>query len=178
MRLDIYPRRMVERFRRRYSGGGGRNRQVRRIVCHRPGAVISVRTRELEVHIDVDQLMLNRLEQADGSPEGKSVLRVVNHHIEGGLCTADLLESQINRRPIENLSRKRPALPGRTLKPPRRAVDRDLRVRARGINRRDHLTTETVRREVDQHKRESLVASLRHACHDNGKIGNIAVQDR
>ncbi len=57
--------------------------------------------------------MLNRLKRADGSPEGKSVLRIVKRHIEGGLCTADLLERQINGSPIENLLRKRPALPGR-----------------------------------------------------------------
>ena len=109
-------------------------RQFARIGRKRPGAVIGVGAGEFIVDIHVGELVLDRLERADGAAEGVARHRVILRHHEALIRTAHLLESGEDGRAVEHAARDRPAFAGLAQRFGGCAVEFDLGMLARGID--------------------------------------------
>jgi hypothetical protein len=92
VRLDILLGGMPAGVARGDPGDSRRDRQFCRLGRQRPGTVIGVGARQFDCHVDVRQLVLDRLERPDRPPERIALQRIVPGHVECGLCGADLLE--------------------------------------------------------------------------------------
>ena len=109
MRLDVLLRRQMKCFGRGDTRGGGGQRQFGRIGGQRPRTVIGIRARQLDRDIDVGELVLDRLERADGAAERVALQCVVARHGQAGIGAADLLERDHDRGAIEQALYRRPA---------------------------------------------------------------------
>ena len=112
-------------------------RQLRRVARQRPGAVVGVGARQLGGDVDVGELVLDRLERADGAAEGVALQRIVARHLERRLRAADLLEGEQHGGAILQAPEQALALAGRAEQLGRRAVEGDARVRAARVDRLD-----------------------------------------
>ena len=99
----------MEGLGRGYPSRRGGQRQVGRIGSERPGAVVGVRTCQLQCHVHVRQLVLDGLERSDGPPEGETFLRILARHLQAGIGAAHLLEREQDRRPVQHPLHRAPA---------------------------------------------------------------------
>src|SRR5258708_29038851 len=70
-------------------------------MVKRPDAVISVRSSQLERHVDVGKLVLDRFEGPYRPPERKPLLGIIDSHRQRRLRPTDLLERGDDRAPIQ-----------------------------------------------------------------------------
>src|SRR5271165_7044632 len=74
------------------AGDRGSDRKFGRVGVDRPGAVVGVRTGELDLDIHVGELVLDTLERSYWPAESETFLGVGIRHVERRLGVADLLE--------------------------------------------------------------------------------------
>ncbi len=126
--------------------------QLRRVVAERPGAVVAVRPRELDLAPQVGQAVLEGLERGDRAAERVAAVHELLGDLEGALGAAELLEGHEHGRAVENPVGQGRALTG--VAEPRRgcALEADLRQRAGRIERADGGALHAVALEIHQHQ--------------------------
>src|SRR6266403_4027815 len=107
--LDVVLGTMLERLGRADARGSRGLRQFRRIGRERPGAVVTIRTRQRRRYIHVSEHMFYRLERANRPAEGDAIERVVAAHFQCAIRATDLLECHQHRGAVEYLQNNAPA---------------------------------------------------------------------
>src|ERR1700754_4485759 len=93
----------------RDASGGGSERQIGGVGAERPSAVIGVGAGEIEGDVDVEKLVLDRLERSDRRAEGVALLRVVLGHLQTSIGATHLLEREQNGGTVEHALHRAPA---------------------------------------------------------------------
>ncbi len=121
------------------------------------------------------ELVLDRLERADGAAEGVALERIGLGHVERGLRAAQLLEGEEHGGAVEEAAQQRQAVAGRAERLCRRAVEGEARMRAAGVDGRDGFAPHAERVEVEDEQREATLRRPRAARGDDREIGDVAV---
>src|SRR5271154_1288481 len=74
------------------AGDRGGDRKLGRVRVDRPGAVVGVRTGELDLDVHVGELVLDALERPYRPAESETFFGVGIRHVERNLSVADLLK--------------------------------------------------------------------------------------
>src|SRR5262245_41712196 len=133
--LDVLLRGEEEGLGGADAGGGRGHGQLGGIGGEGPGSVVRVGASQLQGDVDVDELVLDRLERRDRTAESEAAQGVLAGHVEGGLSAAHLLEGEEDGGAIEDAPGQRPALGAPAEGLDGGALEGEASVRARGIDR-------------------------------------------
>jgi hypothetical protein len=104
MCLDVLLRREVEGVSCSDAGGGAGDRQLRGAGRDGPGAVVGVRSCQLDRNVNVGELVFDGLERGDRPPKSVAIHRIGLRHVEACLRAADLLERREDRGAVDQLA--------------------------------------------------------------------------
>ena len=153
VRLDVFLGGEVVGLRGRDARSGGGQRQIGAAVGEHHRAVVGVGARQLELHVAVGELVLDRLVRADGAAERITLQGIVARHVHGRFRAAHLREGKVDRGAIVEPLQQAPAFALGAQQFGRRVGEGEFAVLACGIDRLDVLFGDALLTKVDQRQR-------------------------
>ncbi len=145
-----------------------------RVGRQRPRPVERVRPRQLDRHVHVGELVLDRLERGDGPAEGEAADGVLARHVERGLAATHLLEGDQHRCPVEQALDEGPARSGLAERLRRRVREGDRCHRSGGIDRFERRPAHAGGVQIHQVERHATTVPRRH----HGEIRHVPIDHR
>jgi hypothetical protein len=161
-------------FEARWNASVAETRAAAAAIGSSAALAEGVRAGKLGRHVNIGELVLDRLKGSDRPPEGVTLGRVGPCHVQAGLRPADLLEGDEHGGPVEQHADQVEALPGGAERLGRDIFEHEFCLVAGGIEASERSSGHAGIAQVDHIERRIARAVGR----DHGEIGDLAVRDR